>query len=133
MWNEFKNFAFKGNVMDLAVAVVLGAAFSAIINALVADIIMPVIGVIIGGVDFTELVFTVGRASIKYGLVIQQIIDFFLIAFSLFIVIKCVNRMNSKMDALLGKKKEEEQPKPPTQEELLTEIRDMMKEEKKSA
>ncbi|MCI2062049.1 MAG: large conductance mechanosensitive channel protein MscL [Eubacteriaceae bacterium] len=132
MWNDFKNFAFKGNVMDLAVAVVLGAAFSAIINALVADIIMPIIGVIIGGVDFTELVVTVGNASIKYGLVIQQVIDFFLIAFSLFIVIRCVNKMNKRMESLLGIEKKEE-PAKPTQEELLTEIRDMMKEEKKSA
>lgn len=80
MWKEFKEFALKGNAMDLAVAVVLGAAFTAIVNALVDGIIMPLVGIFIGGIDFSSLVVTVGDATIKYGMVIQQTISFLLIA-----------------------------------------------------
>lgn len=121
MLQEFKNFAMKGNVVDLAIAVVIGAAFGKIVSALVENIITPVVGMLMGGVDFSALSIKVGDAAITYGAFIQAIIDFVIVAFVLFMVIKVMNKM---------KKKEEEspaEPAGPTQEELLTEIRDLMK------
>lgn len=125
MWNEFKQFAMKGNVLDLAVGVIIGAAFGKIVSSLVDNIIMPIIGLIVGKghVDFTSL--AVGK--IKYGLFIQNVIDFFIIAFSIFLFIKFLNRF---------KRKEEEPVKEETvktvnrSEELLAEIRDLLKEDK---
>lgn len=128
MWKEFKEFALKGNAMDLAVAVVLGAAFTAIVNALVDGIIMPLVGIFIGGIDFSSLVVTVGDATIKYGMVIQQTISFLLIAFILFIIIRTFNKMEKAAMALAGKS-EEPEAAAPTQEELLTEIRDLLREQ----
>ncbi len=119
---EFKEFAMKGNVVDLAVAVVIGAAFGKIVSSLVADIITPLIGMITGGVDFAKLVWTVGDAQIKYGQFIQNIFDFVVVALAIFVIV--VKVMGS------FKKKEEpkkEEAKAPTQEELLTEIRDLLK------
>ncbi|MGI6203746.1 MAG: large conductance mechanosensitive channel protein MscL [Anaerovoracaceae bacterium] len=130
MWKEFKEFAFKGNAMDMAVAVVLGTAFTAIVNALVDGIITPIIGIVIGGIDFSSLAFTVGSASIKYGMVIQQTISFVLIALVMFLIIKGINRMDRAARTLVGAKKEDEEAAAPTQEELLTEIRDILKEQK---
>jgi large conductance mechanosensitive channel len=134
MWKEFKEFAFKSNAMELAIAVVLGAAFNAIVTALVNDLIMPVVGVLLGGVDFSSLIWTVGEAQLKYGLVIQQIVNFILIAFSLFIVVRTMNKfrdLNKDINTkLLKQEPEEPKPAPPTEAELLTEIRDLLKEEK---
>ncbi|MCS5710106.1 large-conductance mechanosensitive channel protein MscL [Candidatus Berkiella aquae] len=115
---EFKAFAMRGNVMDLAVAVVIGAAFGKIISALVDGIIMPLIGLVLGGVDVSGKTFTMGHAVVKWGVFLQSIIDFTLIAFCIFIVIKLINR--------LQKKEEVAAPIPP-EIELLTEIRDILK------
>ena len=118
---EFKEFAMKGNVMDMAVGVIIGGAFGKIVSSLVDDVLMPLIGVITGGVDFTGLIAKVGDAEVKYGVFIQNIIDFLIIAFCIFLMIKAMNKM---------KKEEPEAPAAPagpTQEELLAEIRDLLK------
>jgi large conductance mechanosensitive channel len=123
MLQEFKVFIAKGNVLDLAVAVIIGGAFGAIVTSLVNDIIMPLIGVILGGTDFTTLAITVGEASITYGNFIQAIINFLVIAFVIFMIVRTVNNM----------KKEEvaapEPPKGPSAEDLLVEIRDLLKKQ----
>lgn len=125
MLKEFKDFAIKGNVIDLAVAVVIGAAFGAIITALVNNIIMPIVGALMGGLDFSSLSIVVGSAVIAYGAFIQAIINFIIIAFTIFLIVKAINS---------SKRKEAEAPAPdpvPTQEEiLLSEIRDLLKESK---
>ncbi len=128
--DEFKDFAVKGNVIDLAVAVVVGGAFGKITKSLVADIIMPPIGLALGNVDFAELQVTLKAATdsaeavaIRYGLFLQTIIDFLLIAASVFVVVKVYNKMKEKDE----KEAEPEAPKGPSQEELLTEIRDLLK------
>lgn len=122
MIKEFKEFAMKGNVVDLAVGVVIGGAFGAIINSLVGDIIMPIIGVLTGGVDFSGLSITVGKAVIAYGKFIQATFSFIIIAFALFMVIKGMNAT---------KKQEAEvptaPPAPSASETLLAEIRDLLK------
>lgn len=94
MLKEFKEFALKGNIMDMAVGVVIGGAFQKIVNSLVNDIIMPAISVLTGNVDFSDMVFTVGDASIKYGNFITTIVDFLIIAFSIFLVVKYLNKLN---------------------------------------
>lgn len=119
---EFRDFAIRGNVIDLAVGIIIGAAFGTIVNSLVADIIMPVIGVVTGGVDFSGLKTTVGAAEITYGKFIQAVFVFTLTAFALFIIIRAMNSV---------KKKEEAAPAPPAQtaeEKLLAEIRDLLKQ-----
>lgn len=122
MLKEFKEFAMKGNVVDLAVGVVIGGAFGAIVSSLVGDIIMPIIGVITGGIDFSGLSVTVGKAVIAYGKFIQATFTFIIIAFTLFIVIKGINAT---------KKQEAEAPAAPpapsNEEKLLAEIRDLLK------
>ena len=94
MLKEFKEFALKGNIMDMAIGVVIGGAFQKIVNSLVNDIIMPAISVLTGKVDFSDMVFTVGNASIKYGNFITTIVDFLIIAFSIFLVVKYLNKLN---------------------------------------
>ena len=94
MLKEFKEYAVKGNIMDMAVGVVIGGSFQKIVNSLVNDIIMPAISVITGNVDFSDMVFTVGDASIKYGNFITTIVDFLIIAFSIFLVVKYINKLN---------------------------------------
>ena len=91
---EFKEFALKGNVMDMAIGVVIGGAFQKIVNSLVNDIIMPAISMLIGKVDFSDMVLNVGNASIKYGNFITTIVDFLIIAFSIFLVVKYINKLN---------------------------------------
>ena len=118
---EFKEFASQGNVMDMAVGVIIGGAFGKIVSSLVDDIIMPVVGVLTGGVDFSTLAAKVGDAEVKYGMFIQNIIDFLIIAFCIFCMIKAMNKF---------KKKEEpapEAPAGPTTEELLADIKDILK------
>ena len=119
---EFKEFISRGSVIDLAVAVVIGGAFTKIVNSLVDDIIMPIIGVIIGGINFENLMITVGTAEIKYGMFIQAIVNFLLIALVIFSIIKSINQF---------KKKEEEKPEEPEKPSedivLLTEIRDLLR------
>lgn len=118
MIKEFKEFAFKGNVLDLAVAVIIGAAFGKIVTAVVDYLLMPIIGAIMGGVDFSGLAIEIGNAKIGYGMVIQSLIDFLIIAFCIFLIVKAANKVIKK----------EEEEEGPTTEDLLTEIRDMMKE-----
>jgi large conductance mechanosensitive channel len=124
MLKEFREFILRGNVIDLAVAVVLGAAFTAIVNSLVNDIIMPIIGVILGGVDFTALSVTVGSAVIQYGLFIQAIVNFVIIGFVLFLVVRSINRLQRRME----KEQAAAPPAPSAEEILLTEIRDLLKQ-----
>ncbi len=116
---EFKTFAVRGNVVDLAVAVVIGGAFGKIVTSLVDTIIMPMVGILLGGVNFTGWAFTVGAATIAYGKFIQSIVDFVIIAFVIFLAIKALHR---------HKEKDEEKPKEPSEEVLLLrEIRDELK------
>ena len=123
-FSEFKAFIKRGNVMDLAVAVVIGGAFGKIVTSLVNDIIMPLVGIIIGGHDFTSLSITIGTASINYGTFIQNIIDFLIVAFCIFVVMKLVNKF------LIKEKKEEKKAEPSDEIKLLTEIRDLLKNNK---
>jgi large conductance mechanosensitive channel len=122
MLQEFKKFALKGNVLDLAVAVIIGAAFGKIVTSLVQDIIMPIVGLLMGGINFSHLSITVGKADIKYGAFIQTIIDFLIIAISIFFVVRFFNRFKRKEEAAA--------PAVDTKEELLKEIRDLLKEGK---
>jgi large conductance mechanosensitive channel len=115
---EFKQFAMRGNVMDLAVAVVIGAAFSKIIASLVDGIIMPLIGILLGGINIADKSFKIGNAVVKWGMLLQAIVDFTIIAFSIFIVIKLIN--------LTQKKQAETPPKISNEEALLIEIRDLL-------
>lgn len=92
MLKEFRDFAMRGNVLDLAVAVIIGGAFGKIVTSLVGDIIMPLIGLVIGGVDFNSLAFTVGSAQVKYGTFIQNVVDFIIIAFVIFMIVRTMNR-----------------------------------------
>ncbi|MGX5553931.1 large conductance mechanosensitive channel protein MscL [Bacillus cereus] len=128
MWNEFKKFAFKGNVVDLAVGVVIGAAFGKIVSSLVKDIITPLLGMVLGGVDFTNLHFGYGKSAVMYGNFIQTIFDFLIIAASIFMFVKVFNKLTSKKE----EEKEEEIPEPTKEEELLGEIRDLLKQQNSS-
>ena len=130
MMQEFKTFAMRGNVVDMAVGIIIGGAFGKIVSSLVADVIMPPIGVIIGGVNFSNLSITIKKAvgesaavTIGYGKFIQSVFDFLIIAFAIFMMIKVMNSL---------KKKEEETPAPPpapsNEEVLLTEIRDALRQ-----
>ncbi len=129
---EFKEFAMKGNVMDMAVGVIIGGAFGKIITSLVDDVLMPIIGMIIGGVDFTSLSLKIGEASINYGNFIQNVIDFIIVAFCIFAMIKAINGLTAKIkgEEEAAKEEKEEEPAGPTQEELLAEIRDLLKDQK---
>ena len=93
MLKEFKEFAMRGNVLDLAVAVIIGGAFGKIIASLVADVLMPLIGLIMGGVNFSELSFTVGEAVVRWGAFVQSILDFVIVAFVIFMIVRAMNRM----------------------------------------
>ena len=100
MLKEFKEFATRGNIMDLAVGVIIGGAFQKIVNSLVSDIVMPSISLITGKVDFTDMVFTFGNATIKYGNFITEIVNFLIIAFSIFLFVKYFNALNKKLEKL---------------------------------
>ncbi len=106
MIKEFKEFIAKGNVMDLAVGVIIGGAFQAIVNSLVNDILMPIIGVITGGIDFSGLSITVGEASVNYGMFIQNIIYFLIVAWVIFLVVKAINKMRRTSEEEAEEKKE---------------------------
>ncbi len=126
LFNEFKQFVARGNVIDLAVGVIMGAAFTAIVNSLVNGVVMPLVGYAIGGVNFTDFKIVLNPAvgetpevAILYGGFIQQIINFFIVALVVFMILKAINK--------LPRKKEEAPPKPSAEELLLTEIRDLLK------
>ena len=130
--NEFKEFISKGNVLDLAVGVIIGGAFSKIVTSLVNDILMPILGIITGGHDFTSLTLKFKDATINYGLFIQNIIDFLLMAFCIFIIIKIFNTLKTNLTKKEIKEEKEEVPTKSNEELLLEEIRDLLKESKKS-
>lgn len=125
---EFKNFVIRGNALDLAVGVIVGAAFGKIVSSLVNDILMPIIGIFLGGLDFTNLSITIKDAKIMYGSFLQNVIDLFIISLCVFIIVKIVNRIfHSK------RKEEEEKPSQPVKTDevlLLEEIRDILKDKK---
>lgn len=129
MLQEFKAFIMKGNLLDLAVAVVIGAAFKTIVTSLVKDVLMPPIGILLGGVDFTDLAYTIQAATaeaeavtINYGAFIQTLIDFLIIAFVIFMIIKAYNKTQQQKEEAPA-----EPPAPSNQEVLLGEIRDLLK------
>ena len=123
---EFKKFIAKGNVVDLAVAVIIGGAFGKIVTSLVNDILMPIIGVILGGLDFTSLSIKFPDATINYGMFIQNIVDFLIIAICIFIFVKFIERIIPKKEEV------KVTPKKPDDVVLLEEIRDLLKEKKKT-
>ena len=121
---EFKAFAMKGNVIDLAVAVVIGAAFGKIVSSLVDNIVMPLVGILLGGIDFTSLTVAVGDATVTYGVFLQNVIDFLIIAFAIFVAVKVLRQLEQKE----AEKPEEEKVAEPTEEvKLLREIRDSLR------
>lgn len=125
MWKDFKEFAFKGNIFDLAIGVVIGAAFGTIVSSLVENIMTPLIGILLGGLDFSSLSYTLDDAEIKYGLFIQSIIDFLIVAGSIFVFLRVL--MKFKLKEPEPTVEPEEKPLD-MKEELLTEIRDLLKE-----
>lgn len=122
---EFKEFAVKGNMLDMAVGIIIGAAFGKIVSSLVDNVLMPLIGTLTGGIDLTTLAITVGEANIEYGIFLQNVIDFIIVAFSIFIMIKAINRLNRKKEEAPAAPAAP--PAPTKEEELLTEIRDLLK------
>ena len=127
MIKEFQEFISKGNVMDLAVAVIIGAAFGAIVTSLVNDLIMPLVGIIIGGISFTGLMIEVGTAQLKYGNFIQAIVNFLIIAFVLFMIIRSMNQMKARMSKPAAPAAPPAPAPTPADIVLLTEIRDLLK------
>ena len=129
--DEFKKFISRGSVVDMAIGVIIGGAFGKIVSSLVNDIIMPLVGVVLGGLDFSSLSIKVGDASIKYGSFIQSVVDFLIIALCIFTMLQILNSLKEKADKKLGHKKEEEKHKKDEQIVLLEEIRDLLKKNKK--
>jgi len=137
MWREFRDFAMRGNVIDLAVGIIIGAAFTTIVNSLVNDLIMPPLGLLIGGVDFSnffvtlkggayptlEAAKTAGAVTVNYGLFINAVIRFLIVAFAIFVLVKQINRLKTEEPA----PEPAPPPEPPRQEVLLAEIRDLLK------
>ncbi|HZG17821.1 MAG TPA: large conductance mechanosensitive channel protein MscL [Candidatus Bathyarchaeia archaeon] len=127
MLQEFKKFALKGNVIDLAIGVIIGAAFSKIVTSLVNDLMMPIIGFLVGGIDLTRFSYTFGTAVLKYGAFLQTILDFVITSASIFLFIKGISKLQRKKE-----EKTVEEPVVPSKEEvLLTEIRDLLKQQQK--
>jgi large conductance mechanosensitive channel len=129
MMSEFKSFAMRGNVIDMAVGIVIGGAFGKIVSSFVNDVLMPPIGILLGGVDFGDLAVVLKEASgdaaavtLKYGSFIQTVLDFLIIAFAIFMVVKAMNNLKKKEEAAPAAP-----PKPSAEVELLTEIRDALK------
>ena len=123
---EFREFAMRGNVVDMAVGVIIGGAFGKIVSSLVGDVVMPVLGILTGGVDFKDLKITLAQAvgetkavTLNYGVFIQNFFDFIIIAFAIFMMIKGINKVKKPVEEVKG----------PSQEELLTEIRDLLKKQ----
>lgn len=139
MWGEFKAFAMRGNVIDLAVGVIIGAAFTTIVNSLVNDILMPPLGLLIGGIDFSNFFVTLkgeayptladaqkaGAVTVNYGIFLNSLIKFFIVAFAIFFLVKQINRLNANEKA----KEPPPAPKVSAEAQLLTEIRDLMKKD----
>lgn len=129
MIKEFKEFAVKGNMVDMAVGIIIGAAFGKVVSSLVKDVLMPPLGILIGGVDFSDLVVNlraaadgVAAVTMNYGVFIQTVVDFVIVAFAIFMVIKAINTLKRREEAAPPAP-----PEPTTEEVLLTEIRDLLK------
>jgi large conductance mechanosensitive channel len=123
---EFKQFAMRGNVIDLAVAVVIGTAFGKITSSLVDNIIMPFLGILMGGINFNDYAFTFGKSTITYGVFIQSVIEFILIAFAVFVLVKILSKVKETLTVV--EEKQVAQAQPPTEEVLLLrEIRDSLR------
>lgn len=122
LMKDFREFAIKGNVVDLAVAVVIGVAFGKIVASLVGDIVMPLIGIMIGGLNFANLSVRVGAATVHYGKFIQSCVDFFVIAWVVFLAVQVINRVRRRQPEPASPP-----PKPPPEQTLLEEIRDLLK------
>ncbi len=125
---EFREFAMRGNVVDMAVGVIIGGAFGKIVSSLVGDVVMPVLGILTGGVDFKDLKITLAQAvgetpavTLNYGAFIQNVFDFIIIAFAIFMMVKALNKLKKE------RPKEEAAPEPSAEEKLLAEIRDLLK------
>ncbi len=116
---EFKSFAMKGNVVDLAVAVIIGGAFGKIVASLVGDVVMPLVGALLGGINLAALAVTVGKATLHYGKFLQACVDFLIVAWAIFLAVQLVNRLRREAPPA--------PPAPPRQERLLEEIRDLLK------
>ncbi len=134
--DEFKTFIAKGNVLDMAVGIIVGSAFTKIVNSLVKDVITPVISLITGKMNFTDLKYVITEATettaenaVTYGNFIQAVIDFFIIALVVFFMVKFVNKTKERFEKKVEEIKEEESPKPSNEEILLTEIRDLLKKD----
>lgn len=130
MIKEFKEFIKRGNVLDLAVGVIIGGAFQKIVSSLVDNILMPLLGLVIGGVDFTNLSIKVLNAEVKYGLFIQNVIDFLIVAFCVFLLVKTINKIMEKAIKKEKEQKKVEEKKEDEQVLLLKEIRDLLKKQK---
>ena len=128
---EFKKMILRGNIIDMAVGVIIGGAFSKIVTSLVNDILMPFLGVVLGGLDFSGLSIKIGEATIKYGSFIQSIVDFLIIAICIFVMVKIVSKIRDKADKKLGIEHKKEEKKKDEQVVLLEEIRDLLKANKK--
>jgi large conductance mechanosensitive channel len=124
MLKEFREFLQRGNVIDLAVAVIIGGAFGAIVTSLVNDIIMPIVGIFLGGVDFASLTVQVGDAVIAYGSFIQAIVNFSIIAFVVFMIVRSINKLQRAKEQAPAPP-----PEPSPEEKLLAEIRDLLREQ----
>lgn len=127
MFKEFKTFVMRGNVMDLAVGVIIGAAFGKIVTSLVNDVLMPLLGILLGKVNFTDLTIKIGSATVKYGMFIQNIVDFLIVAFCIFLMVKVINKVMKKKDD----DKKEEKPEKSDELKALEEIRDLLKKKNK--
>ncbi|NLZ48784.1 MAG: large conductance mechanosensitive channel protein MscL [Clostridiales bacterium] len=130
MWKEFKKFAMRGNVIDLAVGIIIGGAFNGIVSSLVEDIIMPLIGILIGKIDIKGLTLIIGSAKVTYGMFLQNILNFLIISFSVFIIVKTINRLSNLRK--VEEEKVEEIKQISREEELLSEIRDLLASKIKS-
>lgn len=139
MIQEFKEFAMRGNVVDLAVGVVIGGAFGKIVTSLVADLVMPVLGILTGGINFSDMALTLKPAVgdtpavlFAYGKFVQNVIDFLIVAFVIFLVVKLINRLKRLHEAQKQATPPPPPPTPPVEQQLLTEIRDLLKAQQKS-
>jgi len=132
LWNEFKKFAMRGNVIDLAVAVVVGNAFNRIVGSLVDDMLMPVIGILVGRLDLSGLQLRAGDVVLRYGMFLQTVVDFLIVAFTVFMLVRVINRAKAAIEREEAEKAAaqaaESPPPPPREQVLLEEIRDLLKE-----
>lgn len=134
MWQEFKKFALRGNVVDMAVGVIVGGAFGKIVTSLVNDVVMPILGLLVGRVDLTSLKLVLRQANdstaelaLTYGVFLQNVLDFLIISFSIFMAIRMINKVRRKEEE--APPAPEAPPEPSTEEKLLTEIRDLLKQQ----